>query len=837
MNVKTKKIFLWFFGTFFSVFLILIIAVWLKFQFISEFTLRAAGFTDATVEGARFTPSGSFFENIRLNAGGADVTIGRIEAYATLGDALDRRLTKVVIENVMVGLPARDDTEKKDGFSAVKLPQPLDLHVREAVLRNIRTFVPVAEGLPVIFSGSLIDRGDTYQLTGDYQVTGDTLKAEGQIALKAEKKTAALSAHIDIGEVRLELTSPAVSLRRGAGWLSLDITPAALAMQEWPVIKAQLSAGALKAFDLPLQGVNLTAAIDSAKSEIILQAQGMDNSAEITADLRLDRSDAARDKLKLEASAKLQNLDAFGVKDLKGRGQAQVNIVAAKARSDDWMTWQEVNGGLTLAAQKLSLPGLLRDVEAEAIFGLVYDTEKQTVSLVADSKPVSVKGVILPIDSKPVSLALPVTKNNPPALKWQAPDKKLSAHFSGLDLTTPQGVIKGAAAGLEMVFAAEYPAVQATFSAAEITHTAKPPAFVPVRLNGTAASVAGGGGRIGFTADLTEKNGLLTVNIKGHHDLAGQKGQLDLAMPQTTMRTGVYTLKDIFPLSASYVQDVTGTLGMSAVFNWHKAKSSWQTSSRGEVFLRDMTGNVEGNIINGVSGVIAFDSLMPLTLTRQRLAVGGVNVGLPLTAGIVVVSLDAKNNFTLHEADWTLAGGKITSTPFSLNLNDLTVENITLTAKDLQLSELFKIAPMDGLTADGTVDGTLPLRLQSGEISITNGVLESKGSGNIRYSPQDMPAFMRDSSQKQMVDLQIALRAFEFESLRLTLDGTLGRNQKIGISVKGKNPEFYGGYPVSLNLNVEGPLENILKYSPGSSQIPDSIRHQLEEYEKNNAKK
>jgi hypothetical protein len=104
------------------------------------------------------------------------------------------------------------------------------------------------------------------------------------------------------------------------------------------------------------------------------------------------------------------------------------------------------------------------------------------------------------------------------------------------------------------------------------------------------------------------------------------------------------------------------------------------------------------------------------------------------------------------------------------------------------------------------------------------------------YSPQDIPAFLRDNSQ-QIVDLRVALKAFEFESLKLTLDGTLGKGQKVGLSAKGKNPEFYDGYPVNINLNVEGPLENILKYSPGSSQIPDNIQKQLEEYEKKHDKK
>jgi hypothetical protein len=35
---------------------------------------------------------------------------------------------------------------------------------------------------------------------------------------------------------------------------------------------------------------------------------------------------------------------------------------------------------------------------------------------------------------------------------------------------------------------------------------------------------------------------------------------------------------------------------------------------------------------------------------------------------------------------------------------------------------------------------------------------------------------------------------------------------------------------------VEGPLQNVLKYKPGGSQIPDSIKKQLEEYEKQHAK-
>lgn len=838
MPLKIKKISLWTLGLCTGVLLTLIIGIWLKFHFISEQVLRLFA-PDARIEQAGISPSGSFFENIHITHAGMDITIGRLEAYATVDDILAARLGKLVIDNVMIGLPAPNDTEKEsdDRPLNITFPKPLDLHVREVVLRNIRTFIPYAEGIPVVFNGSLIDRGAEYQLAGEYQLNGESIKAQGQITVKAAKESGAISVHTDINDARADIAAPDLSLRRGAGWLSFDVTPDVLQGKAWPVLNAQISAGIIKTYNLPLQGVNLTASIAPEKSEILLQAQGMEESGEINADIRLDRTAADMDRLAATLDVKLKNLDALAVQDLKGRGQALLKLAAAKPRSAGWTAWQDVTGGVDISAQKLSLPGLMREVEAAASFDLTHDPAAGTTVLQAGAKPVTVKGIFPPVDEKPLSLNIPAKKENPPSVTWQSAQKQLSVKFTGLDTVTPHANIKNLSVDMDAGFAGEQPEIRATIAAAEISHNAKPPAFVPVRLNADIKTQPGGKGLINFKTDLTEKNGLLTLNLTGHHDLAAAKGHADLMMPQTTLRTGVYTLKDIFPLSAAYVQDVTGTLGMKAALGWHKSKNKWVTPSSGEVMLRDITGNVEGNIISNVNGVINFDSLMPLTMQQQRLAVGSVNVGLPLSAGLVVASLDAQKRFTVHAAEWVLAEGKITSSPFTVKLDDLSADNITLKAEGLQLASLFKIAPMDGLTANGLVDGTLPLRIHNGEFSLENGVLESRGSGFIRYNPQDMPAFLRDSSQKQIADLQVALRAFEFENLKLTLDGTLGKNQKIGISVKGKNPEFYNGYPVALNLNVEGPLENILKYSPGSSQIPDSIRKQMEEYEKNNDKK
>jgi len=557
-----------------AVFAILIIALWVKFQFISEKALHIAGYTDASIGTARFTPAGSFFEDIKLTVGGTPVTVARVEAYATLGDALDGRLTKVVIDDAMIAITAKDDTEKDGGQTqdiVLALPTPLDLPVREIVFRNIRTFIPFAEGAPAVFSGSLLDRGAEYQLSGDYQITGDSLRAQGQLSIKAVKATSAISAQVDIGDAHLDLPASHLALRRGAGWITLEAPPDALAGKAWPVINAQLSAGSLKAYALPLQGLTLTAAIKPEKSEILLQGQGMDDSGEILAELRLDRRDSAKDSLKLLLDTKLKNLDALGVKDLKGRGQAKLDITAQKPRADGWLSWHDVGGGLELAAQKLSLPGLMRDVEAAASLVLSRNLADSTTVLRADAKPITLKGIILPIDAeKPVSLNLPANTKTPATVSWKAPTKQLEIGFQGLDISTPLVGAKNFSLALVAGFAGDYPALSGTLSAAELSHAAKPPAFVPVRLNGVIRADSGKANISLFNLDLTEKNGLLTVHINGQHDFAQNKGLIDLAMPQTTMRTGVYSLKDIFPLSAAYVQDVTGTLGMSAAFTWQK---------------------------------------------------------------------------------------------------------------------------------------------------------------------------------------------------------------------------------------------------------------------------
>ena len=154
--------------------------------------------------------------------------------------------------------------------------------------------------------------------------------------------------------------------------------------------------------------------------------------------------------------------------------------------------------------------------------------------------------------------------------------------------------------------------------------------------------------------------------------------------------------------------------------------------------------------------------------------------------------------------------------------------DMILTVKNTSLPGLLKLAPIEGLNITGTVSGALPVTLRGDTATIVNGVLSTDGPGSIHYNPQQLPAFLQGSDNPQMETLRSALTAFDYESLKLTLNGAFGQQQKVKLEMKGTNAAFYKGRQVNLNFNVEGPLDNVIRYGPGSSQIPDNIQQKIQ---------
>ena len=82
-----------------------------------------------------------------------------------------------------------------------------------------------------------------------------------------------------------------------------------------------------------------------------------------------------------------------------------------------------------------------------------------------------------------------------------------------------------------------------------------------------------------------------------------------------------------------------------------------------------------------------------------------------------------------------------------------------------------------------------------------------------------------------MEQLLGALEDFQYDSLRLTVDGDTRGEVKLAVHLGGSNPNFEAGRRVEPNVNVEARLADLLGANLFAYRLPEVIVKKLEEFE------
>lgn len=790
---------------------------------IVESQIQSRGFQKAVVESAAFSFGGTTLKNLKLDAEGNEIK--DVKVYTTLADARQRQLTKVEIEGVRLRWPLSASSPSSSSG-------PLNLYAKDITFKDVILTVATPYGdLPLKIDGAVSDKGQHYNV--DATVSGEAAfaKINGKLRVIIMKATRRMNLRYDIGEG--SFTSPDVEMLKLTGWAEADIAPD----RALPAINAQLGVGAMRLFKVPLEGTTLHMSSTKEKTEALLQGSVVNNSGDIAVDFRADHTGKDVDKISLRAEAKLQNLSALDLAEMEGRGNLVLAATGEHMRDGSWADvaqWKNMQGSAGVDMEKLSLPGLMSGAQALGSVTLSLDPATQRLTISAPKDELSFQAKVKAIGNRVAQLRVPLNAGKPASVIWDNKMKTLQITMQGAEIAALDFWGKKINTDLT-AHLADVPVLEGKLDIGDLSHKAQPRYFVPIRANVQFVSMSSIKGGTGYSGAISEKNGWISAKLEGRHDGNTRRGFLSVSMPPTNFAEGAAQVAMAFPFTQNYFIDGFGSVGLSANVTWNKGKNGYTTGTTGQLYLKDFTCNVRDNIITGINTVMNLTSLAPLTLQQQTVSVGGLNVGLPLTNGVAVVSLDAKQNFTLHSAEWEAVGGKITSSPFTMPLGTMNTA-VTLSAKSLDLQQLFQIAPLEGLTADGKVDGNIPVQINDGVFSIVNGTLQTVGTGVIRYNPAKPPAFLQNTTQQQIIDLKAALAQFHYDSLGVTINGEIGKSQQVQLRIRGKNPLFYAGKPVNFNLNVEGPIENIIRYNPGSNRIPDTIRKQLKTYEANHGK-
>ena len=352
-----------------------------------------------------------------------------------------------------------------------------------------------------------------------------------------------------------------------------------------------------------------------------------------------------------------------------------------------------------------------------------------------------------------------------------------------------------------------------------IAQEGEPAWFAPLRLEGAARPR---GERIAFDALVARKAGGIEARLAGEHDLASGQGQARLELPPVDLAPGQLQPAGLSPLVAELASDVAGRLAMDGALRW----GTGGIDADLDLLVENLAFSSGPARFEGVNGVIELDRLLPLsTSPGQQLAVGLIDIGLPLTNGLLTFDLEPEQ-LAVEQLRWQFAEGRISAAPFTIGSAGIAFST-TLTAERLQLDEIFALTQLDGLSGEGTMHGTLPITVAGAEAVIAGGELVSDRPGWVRYRPGQAPAALQAGGENVNLLLQ-ALENFRYETLRLTIDGRTDAEMDVGLHIAGANPDLYDGYPIEFNLNLEGALANVLRSGLAGYQIPERIRERMQ---------
>jgi hypothetical protein len=246
--------------------------------------------------------------------------------------------------------------------------------------------------------------------------------------------------------------------------------------------------------------------------------------------------------------------------------------------------------------------------------------------------------------------------------------------------------------------------------------------------------------------------------------------------------------------------------------------------------------------VEGVNGEIVFEDLLALrSAPNQRFTIGRLDPGIGVVDGEIGLQILSPNRVRIEDAAWPFAGGKLFVTPQDIDLSTR-IFDVTLNLSDVNLTALIETLDLADLTATGQVTGAFPLKFDEQGGEIVNGVLTSRpGGGMIAYTGLVSEALK--GPPRVAFD---ALQAFQYDSLKITLNGRLEGDVNGEIAFTGVNTAPIRdmqslapipgltlgeatGLPFDFDVSVTAPFRRLLRTYQGVVDARTYARQALDQ--------
>jgi hypothetical protein len=727
----------------------------------------------------------------------------------------------------LLGLPIPTAGDASAQVVAEVTPSSLLSAVNEGILPALRGSVALEldgivlpgtlETLSAVAGLDVETLGDTLRLDAPAPFLADLTLAPGLIA---DAGLPADAANLIGGPLAFTLTLPE-TLRIeqrddghaviGRAGLSVDLADGTRLLDLAASGETFMSGSGVFAYDLPMLDTRLSLPEGTAlpAGEVMIAGRASGNAAQGDAEMTLNAvapkaAVAGFDARALSIALPLAIAHADSRIDVRLTDKGSITAERLAGR-----TPFTLDGPIRLPLQSSETPALTVDFAAA-------DGPQVVLDLAAG--PVRLTGALETEDGPlPGEASLPRLRitGNGNAAGW-------STHLQASDgtLTLPSYAVE--ATGIDLTIDLPAGAAPRIALAGALAHRGEPAYVIPLTARIDAHGVRNGWA---FTGTAKDAFGRISLAIDGRHDLARGTGSATLKLAPIELIPGVRQPEDLAPWLAGFAGEVSGTVALAGDVSW----TPDLVASKLELLVRDLSATTDAAIISQVNGVIAIDGLAPFTTPPgQQVAVALIDAGLPLTDGLLTFRIAPGPVVEIAGGTLHLAGGTVDVEPLAFDPWAARNEAV-LAVSGVELGEMLALAGVDGLTGEGRMSGRIPVVIADNDVIITHGELEAEAPGHLSYAPLSPPAALQGQGESVSLALS-ALTNFQYEALRLTVDRQAGGEMTVAMHIRGKNPDFYDGYPVEFNLNVSGALDRVLRQGLAGYRIPAAIEERLQEF-------
>jgi len=357
----------------------------------------------------------------------------------------------------------------------------------------------------------------------------------------------------------------------------------------------------------------------------------------------------------------------------------------------------------------------------------------------------------------------------------------------------------------------------------ELQHLDRPAWVAPLGLRG---SFDLRGSAVEFRLKLMDAGEDLVIEASGSADPASSSARARFRLHPIAFEEGGLQPAALFPLLEGQLEEARGTLEAAGTAAWDGGEHSAEI----DLALRDIGFATEAAVFSRVNGRIQISGpFPPVTPPGQLISIALIDAGLQLTDGLIEFQLRPDGLLDVREAEWRWAGGAVRTEGRFDPMADS--QQFVLEVEGVELAELLALVDLEGLEGSGALEGEIPVFRRGEIVEIRDAELRGgPEGGHIRYRPG--PAVRALAAREQgMEQLLGALEDFQYDSLRLTVDGDTRGEVKLAVHLGGSNPNFEAGRRVEPNVNVEARLADLLSSSLFAYRLPEVIVKKLEEFE------